>query len=130
MNEKTVEGVADRDAAGFGIIDNGAAHLQVAVFIEIGVHHAGTGLDDGDTGGVAHKVDEFATTAWDAEVHITYGIEHLTRGLMGSWQQGYHILGNTILFEYLVNQRHLLTVGAVGILTTFQHTGIATLEAE
>ena len=49
---------------------------------------------------------------------------------MGSWQQGYHILGNTILFEYLVNQRHLLTVGAVGILTTFQHTGIATLEAE
>ena len=29
-----------------------------------------------------------------------------------------------------MNQRHFLTVGAVGILTAFQYTGITALEAE
>ena len=29
-----------------------------------------------------------------------------------------------------MNQRHLLTVGAVGILAAFQHTGVTALETE
>ena len=87
MNEQTVEGVADADAARLGVVDDGLAHLQVAVLVEVGVHHAGTRLDDGHAGRVAHEVDELAAATGYAEVDVAHGIEHLARGLVGGGQQ-------------------------------------------
>ena len=83
VDDKAVEGIAHRDTTCLGIADNLLAHLQVSLFIEIGVDDAGTGLDDGDAGGVANKVDETTSATGNAEVYITHGIEHFARGLMG-----------------------------------------------
>ena len=83
MNQQTIQRIADTHAACLGIVDDGAPHLQIAVLIEIGVYHTGACLDDGDTGGVAHEVDELSAATGDAEIHIADGIQHLTRCLMG-----------------------------------------------
>ena len=130
MNEQAVEGIADGYAAGLGVVDDRLAHLQVTILIKIGVHDTGTRLDDRYTGGVSDKVDEFATATGDAEVDIADGIQHLTRCLMGGGQEGYDILRYAILFQDLMDQCHFLAVTAVGILTTFQYTGITALETE
>ena len=75
MDEQTVEGIADGNAARLGIQDDSLAHLQVALFVKVGVHHAGTRLDDRNAGGVAYKVDKPSTATWYAEVYIPHGIQ-------------------------------------------------------
>ena len=94
------------------------------------MNHAGTCFNNWNAGGIADEVDELSSTTGDTEVYITDGVQHLTCSFVSGRQQGYNILRNTILRQNLVNQRHLLAVGAVGILTAFQHTGVTTLEAE
>ena len=111
-------------------MDNGLAHLQVAVLVEIGVDDAGTGLDDRDTGGVAYKVNKFPSATGDAEVHVAHSIEHLARSLMGGGQQGNDILRHTILLQYLMDEGNLLAIATIGILTALQHTGVTALETE
>ena len=130
MDQQTVERVADADAARLGVVDDSLAHLQVAVFVEVGIHNAGTGLDDRDAGGVAHEVDKFTSTTWNAKVDVADGVQHLARRLVGSRQQGDHVSRHAVARQHLMNQCHLLAVRAVGILTTFQHTGVTALEAE
>ena len=130
MDDETVEGIADRHTTGLGIVDDCLAHLQVTILVEVGVDDTGTRLNDGDAGGIADKVDEFPSTTGNTEVYISHGIEHLTRSLVGGRQQRDDIRADTVFLQDLMNQRHLLTIRAVGILTTFQHTGIAALETE
>ena len=130
MHQQTIQGVADRDTTGFGVVDDGTAHLQVTILVEVGVHHASACLYNGDASCITHKINEFTSAARDAEIHIAYSIQHLASSLVGGWQQGYNILVDTILFEHLVNQGYLFAVRAVGILTAFQHTGVAALETK
>ena len=130
VNEQTVEGVAYRDATGLGIVDDGLAHTEITLFVEIGVHHTSTCLNHRHSGGIPDKVDKFTTATGDAEIHVPHGIEHLTSSLMGSGQQSDDIGTDTIFLQDLMDQRHLLTVGAVGILAAFQHTGVTALETE
>ena len=92
MNEQAVEGIANGDTAGLGIVDDRLAHLQVTVLIEIGIHDTSARLDDRYTGGVSDKVDELTTTTGNAEVDIADGIQHLACCLVGGRQKGYDIL--------------------------------------
>ena len=41
MDNQAVEGVAYADAARFRVVDNQPSDVQVALGVEIGVHHAG-----------------------------------------------------------------------------------------
>ena len=130
VNEQAVEGVADRDATGLGIVDNRLAHAEITLFVEIGIHHTGTRLNHRHPGGIPDEVDELTTATGDAEIHVPHGIEHFACSLMGGGQQGDDIRTDTIFFQDLMDQCHLLTVGAVGILAAFQHTGVTALETE
>ena len=96
VDEQAIQRIAHTDTAGLGIVDDGLAHLQVAVLVEIGVHYAGTRLDDRDTGSIADKVNQLAASTGDAEIDIAHGIEHLTSSLMGGWQQGNDILRHPV----------------------------------
>ena len=96
MDKQAVQGIADTDATGLGIVDDSLAHLQVAVLVEVGVHHTGSCLDDGDAGRITDEVDKLSATTGDTEIHVTYGIEHLARGLMGGRQQSYDVRADTV----------------------------------
>ena len=87
VDEQRVEGVAYADATGLGIIDDGAALLQVAVLVEIGMYHAGTRLDDRHAGRVANEVDQLPAATRYAQVYIAHRVQHLTRRLVGGRQQ-------------------------------------------
>ena len=130
VNQQAIECIAYRNAAGLGIIDNGFTHLDIALGIEICVDYTCTCLDDRDAGCVADKIDEFTTATGYAEVYIAHSVKHLACGLVSGWQQGYNILGYTMLLQYLVYQCHLFTVAAIGILTALKHTGVTALKAE
>ena len=130
MDEQTVEGVADTHTTGLGIIDNRLAHLQVTVLVEVSVHHTCSRLDHWHTGCITHEVDKLSAATWDAEVDITDSVQHLARSLMGGRQQGNDVFRYAELLEHLVNQGHLLAIRTVGVLASFQHTGITTLKTE
>ncbi len=130
VDDKAVEGIAHRDTTCLGIADNLLAHLQVTLLVEIGVDDACTSLDDGDAGGVTHEVDETTSATGNAEVYITHGIEHFARGLMSCWQQGDNVGIDAEVLEYLMDEFDAGLIGEVGIASTFQHAGIAALEAE
>ena len=49
---------------------------------------------------------------------------------MGGRQQGHDIPRHTVFLQYLMNQRHLFAVRAVGILASLQYAGVAALETE
>ena len=130
VDDETVQGVAHRGTARLGIVDDSLSHLQVALHVEVGVHHASSRFNDRNAGGVAYEVYQSASATWDAQVDISYGIQHLTGSLVGGRQQCHHVRIDTLLLQHLMDQLHGSPVGEVGIRPAFQHTGIATLKAE
>ena len=91
---------------------------------------AGTRLNHGDGGILAHKTDQPAAATGNDQVHHPFGMEqHLSR-LVRS-RQHFHQMGvESIRLEHLMNQLHDGPVGAVGITPPLEHAGIATLQAE
>ena len=92
MDEQRVERITNTDAAGLRIIDNGLSFLQVAILVEINMHHASTRLNNRDAGRITYEVDELASTTRDAEIYVSYCIQHLACSLVGGRQQSYDIL--------------------------------------
>ena len=130
VDEQAVERIAHTDTAALGIGNDALAHGPVAITVEIAMHHPGTCLYDRHLGGVAYKTYKILSSARYAEVYVVYGTEHLGGSLMGGRQQLDDVCADALLFQHTVYQCHGGTVGAVGILASLQHTGIAALEAE
>ena len=99
-------------------------------WISRGIHHAGTCLDDGNAGGVTHKVNELAAATWNAEVYVADGVEHLACSLMGGRQQGDDVGVDAMFSQHLVDDGHARLVGDHGIAAAFQQTGVAAFEAQ
>ncbi len=129
IHDETVEGVAHTDTSCLGIADNRCCHVDVGISVKIGVHHTGTSLDDRHLGGVAHEGDEAFAATWDTKVDVAHSRQHLASCLMCGGQQLYRFL-QTVFAQHVLNQCHACAVAVVGILATFQHTGIAGLEAQ
>ena len=91
---------------------------------------AGCGRDDGHRGMLAHKVNQAPTASRDEEVYIVAGMEQGGSGLVVGRQEGDHIGVQALALEHLTDESHDGQVGAMGIATSLQHTGIATLQAE
>ena len=70
MYEQTVERIAHADATRLGIIDNGTSHLEVALFVEISVHHSGTRLDDRNAGSVTYEINQPTSATRDTKINI------------------------------------------------------------
>ena len=51
-------GVAYADALGFGVDEDGDGFVGVAGAVDVDVHVAGSGFDDGDFGVAYHGLDE------------------------------------------------------------------------
>ena len=130
VDEQRVECIADADTTGLGVADNLLGHLQVAVFVEVCVYHAGSRLDDGDAGGVAHEIDEASASSWNAQVYVAHSVQQFARGLMGCRQQGYYIWVYTMARQHFVNQSYCSLVRQICITATLQHARITTLETK
>ena len=91
MDKQTVEGVADRDTARLGIVDDGLAHLQVSIFVEVGVHDTSASLYDRYACVVPDKLYKPLSAARNAEVYIPYSVQHLMSGLVSGRHQVYDI---------------------------------------
>ena len=92
MDKQAIQRIADADATRFGIQDNPLAHLQIALGIEISIHHTSSRLDDRHTSIVAHEVNQPAPATRNANIDIPHSAEHLSRGLMSGREQGDDIL--------------------------------------
>ena len=130
MDDKTIQGIANADTTSLGITDDGFAHLQVALFVEIGIDNTCTRLNDWYAGSIANKVDKASSTTRNTQVDIAYGIEHLASSFMGGRQQSDDIWIDAKLFQYLMNEFYRGLIGEVSIRATFQYTGITALEAQ
>ena len=130
MDDEAIKGIAHTYASSLGIVDDTLAHIEVAKFIEVSMHHTSSCLDDRHLGIVAHKVNQFATASGNAHIDVSYGIEHLSRSLMCGFQKGDHIRIDTICLQHLMDNLHLGTITVVGILASLKHTRIAALEAK
>ena len=75
VNQYAVQSIADTDAAGFGIVDDGGTFLRVTISVEEGVADACAGFNDRDGGVLAYKVDEVAAAAGDEQIHVASGIQ-------------------------------------------------------
>ena len=130
MDNQTVEGVADRDTARLGIMDNGHSNLQRTKLIEIGVDYTGTRFNYRHLGGVANELYQFLAATRDAYINIAHGIEHLAGSLVGSWKQFHNGRIHAFAFQNLMNEGDDGTIRVIGISSALQHAGIAALEAK
>ena len=129
MDDEAVEGVADAHAARLGVADDGAAFGEVALCVEIGVDDAGTGLDDGDAGVLAHEADQPRTAAGDHHVDIAHGPEQGRHGFVAGGQQGEGRWVDALAAERFVEQGGDGFVGVAGVAAAFQHAGVAGFQA-
>ena len=79
---------------------------------------------------VAYELDEFLAAARNAQVDISHGIEHLASSLVGGWQQGGNGRVDAVVLQDIVDEADDGAVAVVGVLATFQHTGITALETQ
>ena len=130
MNEKAIESITNGDTSRFGIIDDAFSLLQVAFLIKISMHDTGSSLNDRDFGIISYKVNKPTTATRNTYIDIADSIEHLCCSLMSSRQKGNNIRVNIKIPQYSMNERDDSPIGIISITTTFQHAGIATLEAK
>ncbi len=130
VDDEAVEGIAHAHTAGLGILDDGGSLCQVALRIEVGVADAGTGLDDGHAGIVAHIVDEGTAATGDDEVDLTHGTEQTGRGLAMGREEGAHGGVDAMGGEHAMDDVYNLAVGALGIGASLEQAHVATLDAE
>ena len=130
VDDEGVERVADAGAAGFGVEDDLLAQFKVAAFVEIGVHNACAGFDDGNLGVVAHKVDQLLAPSWNDHVDVANRIEHDGGGLTLSGEQVNGIGVDAVLFQDAMDKLDNGDVGVHGIAAALQHSGVTRLQAE
>ena len=83
MDEQAVEGVADADATSLGVVDDACAFLHISCFIEIGMTHACSCLDDGNGGFLTNEVDETLGTTRNDQIYPTSCMQQLGCGFVG-----------------------------------------------
>ena len=130
MHEQSVECVAHAHASRLGILYDACRHQQVGRGCHIGMHHAGSRLDDRDARRIAHKLDEALASARYAHIYISCGSQHLGSGLMGGWQQSGSRLWQAVRFQYAVYQCDDGTIGVIGIAAALEHAGVSALQAK
>ena len=130
MDDKAVESVAHTHTSCLAILYYACPHCSVAKFVEVGMHHAGTSLNDRNACRIAHKVNQSPTATRYAEVDIAHSGEHLMCRLMRCRQQAHYVLVDVMRPKYFLDECHDGTVGGIGILSTLQDAGIASLETE
>ena len=77
MDDKAVESVAHTHSSCLAILYYARSHSSVAKFVEVGMHYAGTCLNDRNACRIAHKVDQSSAATRYAEVDIAHSGEHL-----------------------------------------------------
>ena len=77
MDDKTVESVAHTYTPCLAILYYARPHSSVAKFVEVGMHYAGTCLNDRNACRIAHKVDQSSAATRYAEVDMSHRGEHL-----------------------------------------------------
>ena len=130
VDDETVQRITNGDTACLGVGNNGSPHVEVAVLVEVGVHHASTGLNDGHAGIIANEVYQPTSAARYTEVDVAHGTEHRSRSFVGGGEQGHHVGVYAMLAKHVVDKLYGGTVAAVSILATLQHTGITALETK
>ncbi len=130
VDDDAVERVADAGAPRLGVEDDAAPHVEVAVLVEVTVHHAGARLDDRHFGVVADKLYQPLAATGNAEVDVVHGGEHLTRCLMRERQQFDGRRVDALLAQHLLDKADARPTRCFGVFSTFQHAGVATLEAQ
>ena len=130
MNQEAVQRIANAHPTGLGIIDDGTALFQVAVLIEICVHHSGTRLNDRNTGIVTHKCNQFLSSTRNAEVNIPHSIQQFCRCLVGRWHQCHYICRNPFCLKCLMNKAYDSFVAMLSITATLQNAGITTFKTK
>ena len=130
VQHQAIKSVADTHTAGLGIVDNSTSLFQIGSPVEIGMTDAGPRLDDRNGGIGTDKIDETAAATRDDKVYITIGMKHLGRSFTAGRKQLHHMGIDTEAGKHTVDDTHNGTVGTVGIATSLEHTGIATLETE
>ena len=130
MNDKAVESVAHTHTPCLAILYYARSHSSVAKFVEVGMHYAGTCLNDRNACRIAHKVDQSSAATRYAEVDIAHSGEHLVCRLMRCRQQAHYVFVDVMRPKHFLDECNDGTVGHVGILSTLQYAGIASLETE
>ena len=130
MDQECVECIAYAHTSGLAIVNDAGCHVQIGRGCHIGVHHSCSCLYHGDTCGVAYKFNEFLASSGDAYIYVASGFQHLGCGFVGGRKQGGCRMGQAMSLQNLVYQIHDGLVGYVGIFTSLEYAGIATLHAQ
>ena len=130
MHYQAVEGIAYAAPSGLAILYDTGRHCDVGILVEIGIHHSRTSLYDRHLGGVADEINELSATTWYAHVNKSHGVEHLCRSLVGGRKECGNGGVHAVFLKHGMNEAYRGTARAVGILSTFQYSGIAALQAE
>jgi len=129
MDNEAVEGVAHAASTGLCIVHDVASDGDVALIVEVAVHHSGPGLYHRDLRRVANEVDQSLAASGNTEVYVVHGPQHLTGSFVGGGQQGHDIRVDAQLAQHLTDEVHPRLAGVYGIFPTFQDTGVATFQA-
>ena len=118
------------DALGFGVDEDGDGFVGVAGAVDVDVHVAGSGFDDGDFGVAYHGLDESCSPAWDEHVDVAACFHH-GGGAVASVlvYGGDHVVVVSVFGEYVGDDGECCRVGVFGRVSAAQQDGVAGFDA-
>ena len=130
VDEEFFGGVAYADALGFGVDEDGDGFVGVAGAVDVNVHVAGSGFDDGDFGVAYHGLDESCSPAWDEHVDVATCFHH-GGGAVASVlvYGGDHVVVVSVFGEYVGDDGECCRVGVFGRVSAAQQDGVAGFDA-
>ena len=92
--------------------------------------HTSSCLNHRDSRILTNEINQAPTSTRNKQVHPSTSIQQLGRRFVPCREQSYDIGVKITLYQYITNDFHYRPIGTISITTTFQHTGISTLQTK